>query len=68
MDLLKINNKRKGEIMYSKERHRLRGIWKGMIARCTNPNNPMYKRYGGKSIYSFLSPPELIISQFHRTS
>lgn len=54
--------------MYSKERHRLRGIWKGMIARCTNPNNPMYKRYGGRGIYSFLSPPELIISQFHRTS
>lgn len=36
--------------MYSKERHRLRGIWKGMIARCTNPNNPMYKRYGGRGI------------------
>lgn len=36
--------------MYSKERHRLRGIWKGIIARCTNPNNPMYKRYGGRGI------------------
>ena len=52
MNLLKINNKRKGEIMYSKERYRLRGIWKGMIARCTNPNNPMYKRYGGRGYKS----------------
>jgi len=25
-------------------------VWAGMIQRCTNPNNPMYKNYGGRGI------------------
>ena len=35
--------------------HKMSGIttyqvWKGMIQRCTNPNNPNYKNYGGRGI------------------
>lgn len=26
------------------------GVWKNMKQRCTNPNNPAYKRYGGAGI------------------
>lgn len=29
----------------------LRGIWNGMKNRCSNPNNPGYKWYGGRGIY-----------------
>lgn len=25
-------------------------VWQGMIQRCTNPNNPQYKDYGGRGI------------------
>lgn len=30
--------------------HPLHNIWQGIIQRCTNPNNPNYKRYGAKGI------------------
>jgi hypothetical protein len=29
---------------------RLYEVWKGIVARCTNPNNKAYKYYGGKGI------------------
>ena len=29
---------------------RFRGIWSGMIQRCTNPNNTDYSNYGGRGI------------------
>lgn len=29
---------------------RLYVIWQGMLQRCENPNNPGYKRYGGRGI------------------
>lgn len=28
----------------------LYNTWKGMVQRCTNPNNPDYPRYGGRGI------------------
>ena len=30
--------------------NRIYGIWEGMKARCYNPNNGSYKRYGGRGI------------------
>lgn len=32
------------------ERHSLRSVWKSMIKRCHNPNDPNWKWYGGKGI------------------
>lgn len=26
------------------------GVWKNMLQRCTNPNSPAYKNYGGRGI------------------
>ena len=31
-------------------RHPLYGTWKGMLARCENPESPGYRRYGGRGI------------------
>lgn len=31
-------------------KHPLYWIWSGIIQRCTNPNNPIYKYYGGNGI------------------
>ena len=39
--------------MYSeqkRERERLRGIWRGMIARCTNSNHQSFNHYGMRGI------------------
>lgn len=30
--------------------HGERNVWKGMLARCQNPNSPAYKNYGGRGI------------------
>ena len=30
--------------------HRLKGIWRAMINRCTDPRNISYKYYGGKGV------------------
>jgi hypothetical protein len=30
--------------------HGASDVWHGMIARCENPKNPSYKRYGGRGI------------------
>ena len=30
--------------------NRIYGVWEGMKARCYNPNNSAYKRYGGRGI------------------
>ena len=30
--------------------HPLYFVWQGIMARCTNPNNPAFKRYGGRGI------------------
>ena len=35
---------------HNKSRTRLYNIWCGMKARCNNPNNPAYDRYGGRGI------------------
>lgn len=29
---------------------RVHVIWRGLLARCKNPNNPKYKHYGGRGI------------------
>lgn len=34
----------------SKKKNRLYEIWRGMKARCTNPNHVSYKSYGGREI------------------
>ena len=31
-------------------KHKLYGVWKNIRQRCTNPNNPSYKNYGGRGI------------------
>lgn len=33
------------------EGHPLMGIWRGIIARCRNPNHRLYSRYGGRGIF-----------------
>lgn len=35
---------------HHKENPRLYGVWKGMRARCNNPNHDAYKNYGGRGI------------------
>lgn len=35
---------------HGKIRTRIYRIWRGMKDRCTNPNNPYYKNYGGRGI------------------
>lgn len=36
---------------YGEGQSRLAAVWRTMINRCHNPNNPLYWRYGGKGIY-----------------
>jgi hypothetical protein len=31
-------------------KHPLYGIWSGIVQRCTNPRNPLYKYYGGNGV------------------
>lgn len=35
---------------HGQSKTRLYGIWCGMKSRCTNPNHPKYKDYGGRGI------------------
>jgi hypothetical protein len=37
-------------IKHNKSNTRIYSIWKGMRYRCSNPNRPKYKHYGGKGI------------------
>jgi hypothetical protein len=32
------------------KREKLYSVWSNLIGRCTNPNNPQYKGYGGRGI------------------
>lgn len=45
---------RKGRFVHgfssASERHPLYWVWKGMVERCTKPENKNYKRYGGRGI------------------
>lgn len=35
---------------HGQSKTRLYGVWRGMKSRCTNPNHPKYKDYGGRGI------------------
>lgn len=39
-----------GGSKYGETRSPTYAVWASMIARCTNPNNPRYGRYGGRGI------------------
>lgn len=35
---------------HGQSKSRLYTVWRGMKSRCTNPNHPAYKHYGGRGI------------------
>ena len=37
-------------IIHGESKTRLHRIWRGMLARCENPNRPKYPAYGGRGI------------------
>jgi hypothetical protein len=37
-------------VIHGKSKDRVHKIWRGMLARCENPNEPMFYRYGGRGI------------------
>lgn len=41
---------RGGVVTHGKTDSRVFRVWQGMIARCTNPNNKSYERYGARGI------------------
>ena len=47
---LQKENASKSAMTHGKSKTRLYRIWKGMRTRCTNPNYPGYKNYGGRGI------------------
>ena len=40
----------KGNYIHGLSSHQLYGVWSTMKARCTNPKNKKYPRYGGRGI------------------
>ncbi len=48
--------------------HPIYSIWKAMIRRCTNINDPGYKSYGGRGIYvctEWLLSPQIFINDMY---
>lgn len=37
-------------VTHGMSKSRIYGVWRGMINRCTNPNEPSYPNYGGRGI------------------
>jgi hypothetical protein len=45
-------------------KHPIYNSWRGMIDRCTNPNNKQWHRYGGRGIS--VAPEWMVFANFHR--
>lgn len=50
MPIARVPSKISCQHTYMSRYNSLRGIWKGMVQRCTNPKNKQYHRYGGRGI------------------
>jgi hypothetical protein len=37
-------------VIHGKSKSKVHRIWRGMLSRCNNPNEPMYPYYGGRGI------------------
>lgn len=45
-----LHSKRRGCGACADSKHPLYGIWRGVLTRCLNKDNPSYKHYGGRGI------------------